>query len=445
MFRPAIQRLYILILMAVFCVLMVVISYNSQFDYEKPYYNEKVKASNYMFEGLKVLRESYSSLGNDKWDGEPFTDSNEDGIWNEGEKFEDTRPFSSLDPLETGMVFYQDGLDGDPSSKLTTLNPNFAALVVELMVEAGIESPKNRKKKPRVAIAFSGSIPGANLAVLSACKAMDIEPFVITSVSGSNYGAVDYQNFSWLAMEATLIDQGIFPSKYRSQAASIGRKNDIGLSLSAVKNYEIDEAIKKSDINRIVIQEEDWFGDIQEGDWWPKYIDKRMKIYDSENIDYDLFINVGGGVASIGAKTKIRKTSGFVDSNELKKIYKDNSEKNDCVASRFSQNKVPIINIMNIKDLVENNLPVITLATNNFKIDWEGQKWINEKDQASEKESLWKSEINKSGILFIDRKYSFWVVIPCLMAALMLTLGIGLYSHFQIKKRMTSYEPDSVS
>ena len=45
----------------------------------------------------------------------------------------------TIDPLETGMVFYQDGLDGDPSSKLTTLNPNFAALVVELMVEAGIK------------------------------------------------------------------------------------------------------------------------------------------------------------------------------------------------------------------------------------------------------------------------------------------------------------------
>ena len=55
------------------------------------------------------------------------------------------------------MVFYQDGLDGDPSSKLTTLNPNFAALVIELMVEAGIKNPENRKKKPRVAIAFSGS------------------------------------------------------------------------------------------------------------------------------------------------------------------------------------------------------------------------------------------------------------------------------------------------
>ena len=34
---------------------------------------------------------------------------------------------------------------------------------------------------------------------------------------------------------------------------------------------------------------------------------------------------------------------------------------------------------MNIKDLAEDNLPIITLATNNLDIDWGNKKWINEK------------------------------------------------------------------
>ena len=59
MFRPAIQKLSTLILMAVFCVVMTIISYNSQLDYKKPHYDRKVQAANYMFESLKLLRQEY--------------------------------------------------------------------------------------------------------------------------------------------------------------------------------------------------------------------------------------------------------------------------------------------------------------------------------------------------------------------------------------------------
>ena len=157
------------------------------------FYDTKVIASNLMFKALKSLRQDYLDQG---------------------------KTFSSLDPLETGLVFYQDDLPGNPSSKLTTLNPNFAAYIVELMIDAGIQIPEKRDRKPSVAIAFSSSFPGANIAVLSACLAMDMKPVIITSLSGSNYGAIDYDEFSWLDMERILIDKNIFPLQYLSKSVS---------------------------------------------------------------------------------------------------------------------------------------------------------------------------------------------------------------------------------
>jgi len=437
MFRPAIQKLYVLVLMAIFCIAMTVISLNSQLDYKKPYYNEKVNASNHMFKALKILRSQYLKIPNQRYDNEEdFIDSNGNGLYDVGEDIiNDRRPFSSLDPLETGLVFYQDDLPGNPSSKLTTLNPSFAAFVIDLMIDSGIEIPKNRDREPKVAVALSSSFPGANLAVLSACKAMDIEPIIITSLSGSNYGALAYSEFSWLDMEKILTDNDVFPSTYNSKAVSIGRGSDSGIGLDSLIINEIKGAIKNHTIEFIYNEKET---DLS------YYIDKRMAIYDKRNdfAPYDLFINVGGGHASIGTIDDIRRASGALSLDFLDGIYSNNTD--DCIMFRFSQSEnysTPAINIIDIKNLVKGNLPIITLSDKNFNINWENNEWVN----SDENNQLWRSKNNKSGILFIERKYNFWVVIPCLLASLIVVLSVGVYSHFQIKRRMTSYEPDSIT
>ena len=53
-------------------------------------------------------------------------------------------------------------------AKLTTLDPNFAAGMVELMDQLGLQ------KNDTVAVLVNGSMPGANMAVLSALKAMEV-------------------------------------------------------------------------------------------------------------------------------------------------------------------------------------------------------------------------------------------------------------------------------
>jgi len=56
MFRPSIQKLYVIVLMALICVVMVAISLNSKFIDTKSYYSEKIKAAIYAiwFRGFKV-------------------------------------------------------------------------------------------------------------------------------------------------------------------------------------------------------------------------------------------------------------------------------------------------------------------------------------------------------------------------------------------------------
>ena len=83
------------------------------------------------------------------------------------------------------------------NSKIATTHPNFSAFVIELMEEFQFEPGDH------VAVAMSGSFPGANIALLSACKALNIHPIIISSVGSSSWGA-NNPELSWPAMEMYL-------------------------------------------------------------------------------------------------------------------------------------------------------------------------------------------------------------------------------------------------
>ena len=77
---------------------------------------------------------------------------------------------------------------------------------------------------------MTGSMPGANIAVLSACQAMKVIPVIISSVGASQWGA-NQLDFTWLDMESALAKNDLFIT-FRSVAASIGGRNDMGRLLS---------------------------------------------------------------------------------------------------------------------------------------------------------------------------------------------------------------------
>jgi poly-gamma-glutamate system protein len=189
------------------------------------------------------------------------------------------------DPNETALVgqeFTHITTDrGYLDAKLSSLNPNIAAIVVQYLKDAGV------RKNDRVAITLTGSFPALNISVLSAVEVLGLKPIIITSVGSSNYGAND-PNFTWLDMENVLFEAKILHTK--SVAASLGGGFDEGRGLSPEGRSLIIQAIKR---NKIML--------INEGQL-EKNIDRRMKIYDSLNYGkpYKVFINIGGGIASLG-------------------------------------------------------------------------------------------------------------------------------------------------
>ena len=77
------------------------------------------------------------------------------------------------------------------------------------------------------------------------------------------------------------------------------------------------KAVKKHDIDFLYNKKETDLG---------YYINQRMRTYDIKNdfAPYDLFINVGGGHASIGTLEQVRSSSGFLSSEYLSSIYEKN-------------------------------------------------------------------------------------------------------------------------
>ncbi|HHY45830.1 MAG TPA: poly-gamma-glutamate system protein [Firmicutes bacterium] len=127
------------------------------------------------------------------------------------------------DPNRTGLI----GMDltpttttpGSLTAKRTATSPEAAALLVRLLTEAGV------KRGDVVAVGASGSFPGLMVATLSACKALEVTPILITSLGASSWGA-NIPEFTWLDMEQALVEAGVF--SWRSSAVSLGGDEDRG-------------------------------------------------------------------------------------------------------------------------------------------------------------------------------------------------------------------------
>ena len=184
MFRPSIQRDSVLFLIAFISVLLFYIAAKTVFFEKHDDYSLKIEAASKMEEALILLKEE---VGRDyEWvDRDPF----------------DTRlVFYGYSPLLTDIGKYQ--------AKATVLKPNFAALVVDEFSKAGLEQGDS------IAISMTGSMPGANIAVLMACESMNLNCISISSLGASEWGALDL-NASWPKMEKILYDNGLISSLSR--------------------------------------------------------------------------------------------------------------------------------------------------------------------------------------------------------------------------------------
>jgi len=189
------------------------------------------------------------------------------------------------DPAGTGLIGPESSpitnTTGNLESKLTCLNPNMAAVVIADLREAGL-----RKGDP-VAVALSGSFPGMNIAVYAALQTLELDPVVISSVGASGWGATD-PDFTWLDMERLFYEEGLF--SFRSVAASHGGGNDMGRGLTELGRQKILDAMHRNEVPALRSE------NLEDA------ITQRMALYEKSSRGrlYRAYINVGGGLASIG-------------------------------------------------------------------------------------------------------------------------------------------------
>jgi len=147
------------------------------------------------------------------------------------------------DPNKTALIGEKETLittdRGNLTAKLTSLNPNLAAVIVDMFKQAKV------KKGDKIAMSCTGSFPAMNIAVMSAAKVLGLKLVIISSVGASMFGANDPQ-FTWLDMEKLLYDKGIFP--YRSVAASLGGGRDLGRGLNKTGRELISQAIERNQV-----------------------------------------------------------------------------------------------------------------------------------------------------------------------------------------------------
>ncbi len=196
-------------------------------------------------------------------------------------------PNAKVDPLGSGII----GIKESPitskwgflAAKQTTINPNWAAVFVDLYRESGF------RPGDAIILGVSGSFPALNIASIIAAETMNLHPVVISSVMSSQWGAND-ENFTWLDMEKTLADAGVI--KTRSVAASLGGRGDQALGMPAGTV----ELIKKI-IDRNGIPEVDE-ANIQEA------VNRRLDLikHSVGTASIKAYVNIGGGQASLGGK-----------------------------------------------------------------------------------------------------------------------------------------------
>lgn len=236
------------------------------------------------------------------------------------------------DPNETGLIGEQytpiTTGSGSLPIKMSTTNPNFAAMVVQLLKDAGL------KERDEIAVCMTGSFPALNVSVIAALQTLKIKPIIVTSVTASSWGAND-PNFTWLDMEHELYESGIF--SHRSSASSIGGNSDIGRALSLEGRDMIEDAIWRNQIK--LINEGSLQGNIE----------KRLQLFEKNTNEVKAFLNVGGGVASLGSDLNGQKIKNGTNFNVKLKEFIDKKG----VMFEMAKKGLPIINLLNLESLMK--------------------------------------------------------------------------------------------
>jgi poly-gamma-glutamate system protein len=288
---------------------------------EQPYYRQKIRAARIMQSGMDVIREYRTT------------------------KLRKIAPIDpEVDPTNSGMI----GLLISPitsnagllEAKQTTVNPNWAAVVVDMLGRAGV------KRGDLVGMSLSGSFPGLNLAAYAAAESLNLKVVAITSVASSTWGA-NIPWLTWLDMERILNESRVLTN--RSIAASFGGQSDRAMGMRREGKDMLKTAIERNKVRLISVKDEE------------ENLDLRMSIYQecAEERPYAAFVNVGGGTVSVGTQVGKRFFRPGLNLHPPARALAI-----DSVMTRFAKEGVPVLHMRLVRKLAEEyGLPLEPLAT----------------------------------------------------------------------------------
>jgi poly-gamma-glutamate system protein len=305
--RPSKVPRVVLVVISIFAIASI-LSVELFKKYNKsPYYTEKILAAKATKDAMELIKDYRTGRG-----GSVDKES---------------------DPAGSGII----GLASSPitsnigylHAKQTTVNPNWGAVMVDLLKKAGV------KEGDRIAVGISGSFPAIGIATYAAARVLKVKVITITSVAASNWGA-NRPGLTWLDMERILYKAAMIPQV--SVAASLGGTGDRALGMSEKAQEMLREAIERNKVRFI------------EAKSMKESIDARMAIYRefSEGGKIAAYVNVGGGTVSVGTVTG-------------KKLYRPGLNKRppptaltvDGVLTRFAREGVPLIHMVYIEKIAE--------------------------------------------------------------------------------------------
>lgn len=326
--RPRAVSQAVVVLVAVLALISVLAVEFFKADVQQPYYEEKVQAvklSQTCMETIKAGREQLAEK-------DPLYKIDDD-----------------IDPAKTGMIGKMitevTTIAGHLPSKQTSTNPNFAAVVLDMLKRAGVG------KGDLVAVGCSGSFPALNTSVYAALETIGAKPIIIASAGASQFGA-NFPEYLWIDMERELHDTELI--SFRATACSIGGYEDLGLGMSPEAKDKITKAITERNQLTMLKPQSDSENIGQQR--FQEAIDQRMSVYEAEAAGkkYKAYINVGGGTISVG-----RSVGKKLFDPGLNLRVRPAALQVDSVMSRFMRQGVPVINLVQVDELaVEYELPL---------------------------------------------------------------------------------------
>lgn len=305
MVKPTMKRIHPLILAAaaLLSVAALVIEPRLTSNSRSPHYETMVRAASLMAEAEQLISQKRLDLG--------------------------LSIDRAHDPNGTGLI----GIEysgtttslGDLEAKRTTTSPDMAAVMVGLLLEAGVQPGDS------IALGASGSFPGAVLATLAAARAMDLQLAIIVSLGSSTWGA-NVPGFSLLAM----LQAAESVTGYEALAFSLGGDGDHGGGMDPEARDQLLAELYDSG-QRVIA-----------GRSLADSVAERMSLYDyaSYEAPFRAFVNIGGASANTGVgMTSLSLVPGV--NTRIPSPSADDSG----VIFEMGKRGIPVIHVLNLKRL----------------------------------------------------------------------------------------------